>query len=74
MPLVRFFPLALVGILAFCFGLAGGGWALGRSYDRLHHDLRYVYVAVAVAVVAMLAYAVLRRRSHRPARRADPVQ
>jgi membrane protein DedA with SNARE-associated domain len=72
MPLARFLPLALAGCLAFCFGLAGGGWALGRSYDSLHDDLRYVYVVVAVAAVAVLAYALFRLRSQRLARRADP--
>jgi membrane protein DedA with SNARE-associated domain len=74
MPLARFLPLALAGCLPFCFGLAGGGWALGRSYNRLHHDFRYVYIVVALAVVALVAYAVVRRRSQRPARRADPAR
>jgi membrane protein DedA with SNARE-associated domain len=74
MPLARFVPLAAAGCLAFCFGLAGGGWALGRSYNSLHHDLSYVYIVVAVAAVAVIAYAVLRRRSQRPARRADPAR
>jgi membrane protein DedA with SNARE-associated domain len=58
----RFLPAAVAGCAAFCFGLAGGGWALGRSYTKLHHDLRYVEAAVVVAVVLLAAYWVLRRR------------
>ncbi len=63
MPLARFVPLALVGCAPFCFGLAAGGWALGASYDRLHHDFNYVSIAIGVAVVALIGYLILRRRS-----------
>ena len=52
MPLARFVPLALIGCIPFCFGLAGGGWALGSSYGRLHHDFNYVSIAIGVLVVA----------------------
>ena len=72
-PLARFLPLAVLGCAAFCFGLAGAGWALGSSYVRFHHDFRYVEIAIAVAIVALLAYLVLRRRSTTlPRRAADP--
>jgi membrane protein DedA with SNARE-associated domain len=71
MPLVRFAALAFLGCVPWCFGLAGAGWALGRSYDRLHHDFRYVYVATGAALVALVAYLVLRRRSSRLAQRAE---
>jgi membrane protein DedA with SNARE-associated domain len=63
MPLRRFAPLALLGCIPFCFGLAAGGWALGRSYNRLHHDFNYVSIAIGVAVVALIGYLILRRRS-----------
>ncbi len=69
-PLVRFVVLAVPGIAAFCFGLAGAGWAVGSSYGRLHHDFRYVYIGVAVVAIGVLAYAILRYRSNRLARRA----
>jgi membrane protein DedA with SNARE-associated domain len=71
MPLRRFAPLALVGCLPFCFGLAAGGWALGASYDRLHHDFTYVSIAIVALVVVAIGYLVLRRRSSKLARRAD---
>ncbi len=70
MPLRRFAPLALLGCLPFCFGLAAGGWALGASYDRLHHDFTYVTIAIVAVVVVATVYLVLRRRSTRLARRA----
>ena len=63
MPLARFAPLALLGCVPFCFGLAAGGWALGSSYDRLHHDFNYVSIAIGVLVVALIGYLILRRRS-----------
>ena len=69
MPLARFVPLALIGCIPFCFGLAGGGWALGSSYGRLHHDFEYVSIAVGVAVVALIGYLILRRRSSTLAKR-----
>jgi membrane protein DedA with SNARE-associated domain len=62
LPLPRFLALAILGSAGFCFGLAGGGWALGSSYDRLHSDLRYVYVAIAGGIVAVAAYLLMRWR------------
>jgi len=62
MDFVRFFPAAAAGIAIFCFGLAGGGWALGRSYSTLQHDLRYLEIAVVAGVLLAAAYWVLRRR------------
>ena len=70
-PLRRFLPLAVAGTAAFCFGLAGGGWALGSSYDRLHHDLRYAYIGIAVALVAAVVYLIARRRRSKLEQRAE---
>src|SRR5919199_6517280 len=68
----RFLPLALVGIAVFCFGLAGAGWAVGRSYDRVHGAFRYVDYAVVAGVVLLAAYLVVRkRRSSKLSRRAE---
>lgn len=71
MPLARFLPLAAIGCCAFCFGLAAGGWALGSSYNRLHHDFTWVSVAIVAAVVVLIGYLVLRRRSSTLGRGAD---
>jgi membrane protein DedA with SNARE-associated domain len=74
MDFVRFFPAAVIGIAAFCFGLAGGGWALGQSYSRLQHDLRYVEIVVVAAVVLAAVYWIVRRTrsSTLPPRAEDP--
>jgi membrane protein DedA with SNARE-associated domain len=58
----RFFPAAVAGVAAFCFGLAGGGWALGQSYTTLQHDLRYLEIAVVAGVLLAVAYWIVRRR------------
>jgi membrane protein DedA with SNARE-associated domain len=62
LPLRRFIPLAALGIAAFCFGLAGLGWAVGRSYQHVHGALRYVDYAVVAGVVLLGAYWLVRRR------------
>jgi len=62
MRLLRFLPLAAVGILAFCAALAGIGWAVGSSWHTARHDLKYVDYAVVAGIVAAAAYWVLRRR------------
>jgi membrane protein DedA with SNARE-associated domain len=70
MPLGRFAVLTFLGCVPWCFGIAAAGWALGRSYERFHHDFRWVEYAVVAAVLAGLAYLVVRRRSSTLARRA----
>ena len=72
MRLVRFLPLAAVGILAFCAALGGLGWAVGSSWHTARHDLKYVDYVVVAGIVAVAAYLVLRRRrSITMARRAS---
>ena len=72
MPLARFTVLTFLGCVPWCFGIAAAGWALGNSYERFHHDFAYVEYAVVAAVIALAAWLILRRRSTRLARRADP--
>jgi membrane protein DedA with SNARE-associated domain len=71
MPLRRFLPLAFLGCAAFAFGLAAGGWALGSSYEHLHHDFTYVTIAVVVVAVAAIGYLVVRSRRTTLTRGAD---
>jgi membrane protein DedA with SNARE-associated domain len=72
MPLGRYTVLTAIGSGVWAFALAGAGWALGRSYERVHGDFRYVDYAVVAAVVALAAYLVVRsRRSSTLARRAE---
>ena len=64
-PFVRYNVLTLLGNTLWCAALAGAGWALGANWDTLHHDFRYVEIAVVLALVLLVTYLVLRRR--RPA-------
>ena len=74
MPVVRFGTLALLGCIPWCFGLAGAGWALGSSYNRLHHDFDYVYIACGVLAAGGVAWLIWRRKrsSKLAARASDP--
>jgi membrane protein DedA with SNARE-associated domain len=54
--------LTLAGSAVWCFAFAGAGWALGSSYDSIHHAFTGVEVGVVVAAVAGIAALVLRRR------------
>lgn len=62
-PIGRYIVLTLAGSAVWCFGFAGAGWALGSSYERVHHAFGYVDVlAVVAAVVVLVAIIVARRR------------
>jgi len=69
--LPQFLPLAALGCTAFCFGLAGGGWALGSSYNSLHDALTYVGIALVVCVVVAVGVVWYRKRSSTMSRRAE---
>ena len=62
MPFGRYNVLTLLGNALWCVVLAGAGWGLGASYTKLHHDFRYLEVAVLVGIVLIVAYVVLRAR------------
>lgn len=72
MRLDRFTVLTFLGCIPWCFGLAAVGWALGASWDTFHHDFRWVEYLVVAAVLAAIAYLILRWRSSTLARRAGP--
>lgn len=60
----RYTVLTLAGSAAWCFALAGIGWAAGASWERVHKDFRYadyLVVAVVVLAAAWLARALLAR-------------
>jgi membrane protein DedA with SNARE-associated domain len=62
--------LTLLGSAIWCFAFAGAGFALGRNWEDFHHAFRYADYAVLAAVVALVAFLLLRRRATRLARRA----
>ena len=70
-PLPVFLPLAALGSAAFCFGLAAGGWALGKSYNSLHDALTYVGIAVVGLLVVGAAFLLYRKRSSTISGRAE---
>ena len=62
MPFRRYNVLTLLGNALWCVALAGAGWGLGASYTKLHHDFRYVELAVVAGIVLVAAYLVVRSR------------
>jgi membrane protein DedA with SNARE-associated domain len=65
-PIGPYTMLTLAGSAIWCFGFAAVGWALGSSYERVHHAFRYVDVlAVAAAVATVVVLLVLHRRRAR---------
>src|SRR5215218_1997015 len=71
MPLGRYILWTAVGSAVWCFALAGAGWGLGASWEHFHHVFRYADVAIAVAVVGVAAWLLVRWRSSTMARRGD---
>jgi membrane protein DedA with SNARE-associated domain len=71
----RYTALTLPGSAAWCFALAGVGWALGANWERFHDAFRYADYAIAAAVVVGVAILLLKWRSSRLSRRAaDPAR
>jgi membrane protein DedA with SNARE-associated domain len=68
MPLPRYTVLTAIGSAAWCFAFAGAGWAVGRSWERFHHDFRFVEYAVVAALVVLAGWLLLRWRAARRAR------
>jgi membrane protein DedA with SNARE-associated domain len=65
-PIRPYTLLTLAGSAIWCFAFAGAGWALGSSYESVHHAFRYVDIlAVIGAVAALVAMLVLHRRRAR---------
>ena len=72
MPLGRYILWTALGSALWCFALAGAGWGLGASWEHFHHAFRYADVAIAVAVIGVAAWLLVRRRrSSTMARRGD---
>jgi membrane protein DedA with SNARE-associated domain len=76
MSLGRYAVLTLIGSAVWAFALAGVGYGLGTSYERFHHDFRFVDYAIAAAAVALLAWLLIRwkRSSKLSDRASDPAR
>jgi membrane protein DedA with SNARE-associated domain len=64
-PVGPYTLLTLAGSAIWCFAFAGAGWALGSSYERLHHAFRYVNVVIVVAAVLALSLVAVRETRRR---------
>ncbi|MGZ4126608.1 MAG: DedA family protein [Actinomycetota bacterium] len=62
MPLVRFCVYTFTGSLPWAFALLGAGWALGADWKKLLGSFTLASIAVAVVVVAGIAWWFIRRR------------
>jgi membrane protein DedA with SNARE-associated domain len=75
MPLAPYMFFTLIGSAIWAFAIAGAGYALGSSYERFHHDFRYVEYVVVAGVVVLAAYLIFRLgRAATVRRRDDPAR
>jgi membrane protein DedA with SNARE-associated domain len=61
MRLAPYTALTAVGSAIWAFAIAGAGWALGRSYERFHHDFAYAEYIVVAGVLLLAAYLIWRK-------------
>ena len=61
-PLAPYTLFTLAGSAIWCFGFALVGWALGSSYDQVHHAFTGIEVVMVVGAVAAVVVLLLRRR------------
>jgi membrane protein DedA with SNARE-associated domain len=65
-PPLRFGVLSLIGTLAYVVILSSIGYSLGSEWSKINHGLTTVgYVLVAVIVLAIIGFVVLRLREFR---------
>jgi prepilin-type N-terminal cleavage/methylation domain-containing protein len=67
-PFGSYVVLTLAGSAIWCFGFAALGWALGRSYNTVHHAFTAIEVLMVVAILgagALLAVRHKRRQADR---------
>ena len=64
-PLASYTLLTLAGSAIWCFAFAGAGWALGSSYDQVHHAFTGVEVLVVAGALGAAAVLLTRRRRAR---------
>jgi membrane protein DedA with SNARE-associated domain len=70
-PLVRYTLLTLAGSAIWCFAFAGAGYLAGDRWEDFHHAFRYLEYVVAAAIVAGVAWIVVRYVRRRRRRVAE---
>lgn len=63
-PLLRFSVLTFAGSFPWSVGLAWGGYLLGENWEGLRRVMRPFDIPIIAAVVAIVAYYVVRRIRH----------
>ena len=58
---VRYTLLTLAGSAIWCFAFAGAGYLAGDNWEDFHHAFRYLDYLVGAAIVAAVAWLVVRR-------------
>ena len=71
MPLGPYTALTALGSAIWAFAIAGAGYGLGSSYERFHHDFRYVEYAIVAGVLLLAAYLIYRWSKAATVRRRD---
>jgi membrane protein DedA with SNARE-associated domain len=71
-PFVRYTLLTLAGSAIWCFAFAGAGYLAGDNWEDFHHAFRYADYLVAAALIAGVAWLVLRRLRRRRASEETP--
>jgi membrane protein DedA with SNARE-associated domain len=71
-PFVRYTLLTLAGSAIWCFAFAGAGYLAGDNWEDFHHAFRYADYLVAAALIAGVAWIVLRRLRRRRASEETP--
>jgi membrane protein DedA with SNARE-associated domain len=61
----RYTLLTLLGSAIWCFAFAGAGYAAGESWEDFHHAFRYFDYLIAAAIVAVVAFLVVRHLRRR---------
>lgn len=67
MPVGRFAVFTLIGCLPWTFALAGVGYAVAANWNSVAHGFTYASIAIAVFIVAAIAWWVAHRVHHRAA-------
>jgi len=65
-PALRFGVLSLIGTVVYVAALSSIGYSLGSEWSKVNHGLTQIsYVVVAVVVVAIIGFVILRLREFR---------